>query len=384
VTLSDSIRKQSGNRSSGIFRQLRYPLLWNILIGIGLLQAQSGRLPDFTLDPASGEQLCRFQYPRDVSILINAPAPQSFDPGKSTSLLLYALPNGNSTAWTIGKEAGPADDWHFEIQHIGAQTRFLRQLLKDRNLVTVYLETEGKSWPAWRRKHPNHSALIHSLVDSLRSIFSACPHTVTLTGHSGGGSMTFGFLNGVDRIPDYIERIAFLDSDYAYSDELRHGDKLAEWLQRSEDHYLSVLAYEDSLVTFRGKRIVSPTGGTWYRSKKMQRKLAEFFPFRREESDDFINYFGLDGRVQIRLKKNPAAEILHTVQVERNGFIQSIAAGTPCEGSGYAYYGDRAYQNYIHTAPDADTLHLPPAPPRSPTRQPDLRQPKSNGRSKSQ
>jgi hypothetical protein len=322
-----------------------------LLPGISVL-AQAGQLPDFTTSKFFSEQLRTFKYPADVSIHINAPCPDSLRADRETSIILFALPNGNSTEWTIGKEAGPSDDWHYEIQHIGAQTRFLRQLIHDRNIVTVYLETDGKSWPSWRSLHGDqNSALIIAMIDSIRQVFKDYPHRVTLSGHSGGGSMSFGFFNGVDSIPNYIDRITFLDSDYAYSDAQQHGDKLAEWLLRSPDHYLCVLAYNDSIALFEGNPVVSPTGGTWYRSKMMQRRLAQYFPFTEDHNSEFLRWYALDGRVKFYLKENPNRIILHTVQVERNGFIHVIVSGTQSESVGYEYYGPRAYEQYIEKLP---------------------------------
>lgn len=68
-------------------------------------------------------------------------------------LIFYALPNGNTTEQTIGKAMRPGDDWHFDIQHIGAQTRFLRNAITDRTVVVAYLENDLTSWPAWRRRN---------------------------------------------------------------------------------------------------------------------------------------------------------------------------------------------------------------------------------------
>lgn len=42
-----------------------------------------------------------------------------------------------------------------------------------------------------------------------------------------------------------------------------------------------------------------------------------------------------------------AGEILHTVQVKRNGFIEALLSGTPDEGNGYEYLGPGAYTNWI-------------------------------------
>jgi hypothetical protein len=54
--------------------------------------------------------------------------------------------------------------------------------------------------------------------------------------------------------------------------------------------------------------------------------------------------------VKFFLKENPAKEILHTRQVELNGFIHALLTGTPRENQGYAYLGPRVYDDLI--APD--------------------------------
>ena len=57
----------------------------------------------------------------------------------------------------------------------------------------------------------------------------------------------------------------------------------------------------------------------------------------------------LEGRIQFYLKANPERKILHTVQVERNGFIHAMLTGTALEGRGYEYLGVRAYSDWILT-----------------------------------
>lgn len=109
------------------------------------------RLPGFAVNPISGEQEKIFVYAPGINIHINAPSESLFDGNKPTKLVLYALPNGNSTAWTIGKVPEEGDDWHFHIQNIGAQTRYLRATARDCNWVTVYLEADSKSWDAGER-----------------------------------------------------------------------------------------------------------------------------------------------------------------------------------------------------------------------------------------
>jgi hypothetical protein len=168
-----------------------------------------------------------------------------------------------------------------------------------------------------------------------------------LSGHSGGGSLLFGFLNGVDSIPVNISRIAFLDADYGYDDSLHHGDKLAEWLRRDSGHALTVLAYNDNIALYNGKPFVSATGGTWYRTKKMLQRLQQDFLFTVDSLGGIERYRALGGRITIWLKENPERVIYHTVQVGKNGFIESVCAGTAYEGSGYTYLGERAYTSFI-------------------------------------
>jgi hypothetical protein len=45
--------------------------------------------------------------------------------------------------------------------------------------------------------------------------------------------------------------------------------------------------------------------------------------------------------------ENPERKILHTVQVERNGFIHAMLSGTAAEGKGYDYFGERVFTNWI-------------------------------------
>lgn len=217
------------------------------------------KLPGFVTSPYFNEQICMFNYDPEIRVFINAPAVDSFDPSKRTEIALFALPNGNTIEQTIGKKLNTGDDWHYDIQHIGAQTRFLRNQSSGTNFVTVYLETTQKSWPSWRAKYPNNPELINNLVTYLKNIFAAYDPFIVLTGHSGGGSFTFGMMNNATEIPNSIERISFLDSDYNYDDS--YGLKLLNWINASPKHFLSVIAYNDSVALYNGQPVVSATGG---------------------------------------------------------------------------------------------------------------------------
>lgn len=284
-------------------------------------------------------------FDHGVRVVINSPP--ILDADKPVRLVLYALPNGNTIEQTIGRKLKPGDDWHFDIQHIGAQTRWLRARLPEVNLVVAYLENSDKSWPAWRRKNDGESKRIPEIVQALRQRFPTNTTRLVLTGHSGGGSFTFGYLNGVESIPDEVERIAFLDSNYAYDGALGHADKLAAWLTGDTKRYLCVLAYHDSIALLNGKTFVSEAGGTWGRSLAMLKDLGVKFPFKAEVTRDWQRHQSLDGRVKFFLRENPSKAVLHTRQVEWNGFIHAMLTGTELEGKGYEYMNGRVYSDLI-------------------------------------
>ncbi len=213
--------------------------------------------PGFIQDTVSKENtLTITDRPRDVVININFPA--AFKPKCTTKLIFFALPNGNSIEWTAGKKMLPGDDWHYDIQHIAAQTRFLRANAPEQNVILVYLCTRQKSWPTWKMQYPDYAQRIPKLIDSVTNLFKELKPKIILNSHSGGGSFIFGYLDGLVEIPDIVERIAFIDSDYRY--EEYHSLKLAKWLNADKKHYLCVLAYNDSVVVYNGKPLVSPTG----------------------------------------------------------------------------------------------------------------------------
>jgi len=298
--------------------------------------------------PASsypGEEITELKFEPGVRVLLNAPAVPA--PAKPVRLILYALPNGNTIEQTIGRRIKPGEDWHFDIQHIGAQTRWLREHVRDAELVVAYLECAEKAWPAWRKKNDPDGRRIDAIVKALCGRFTGRTVKLVLSGHSGGGSFIFGYLNAHEHVPDFVERITFLDSDYAYDANLQHDAKLAEWLQASPLHALCVLAYHDSIALLNGKTFVSEQGGTWGRSLAMHQDLARRFPFTEETEGVWRRLTALDGRVKFLLRENPEKGILHTRQVEWNGFIHAMLTGTPLENQGYTYAGPRVYEAYL-------------------------------------
>jgi hypothetical protein len=295
---------------------------------------------------ASGESQTNFVIEPEVKVCINSPPAEEFAPDKPVRLIFYALPNGNTTAQTLGHKMRPGDDWHFNIQHIAAQTRFLRALITNRTVVLVCLEAASRSWPAWRKAHGDKD--MPGIIEGVKERFATNRLEVVLAGHSGGGSFIFGYFNSVEAIPGDIDRIAFLDSDYAYDAARGHAEKLAAWLKASESHCLTLLAYDDASALLDGKPFVSAEGGTWGRSHAMLKDLEAQFEFTSRTNSDGLELYSAQGRrIQFLLKENPTHEVLHTVQVERNGFIHAMVAGTADEAKGYEYFGPRAYVQWI-------------------------------------
>ncbi|PKO18892.1 hypothetical protein CVU37_05835 [candidate division BRC1 bacterium HGW-BRC1-1] len=241
--------------------------------------------------------------------------------GTRGRVVVYALPNGNTIEQTRGRKVMPGMDWHFGIQHIGAQTRALRKLQPDVPTAVVYLEAEGRSWPTWRRNE--------------------------LVAHSGGGSLLIGFINAVEDIPSTVTRIAFLDANYAYDSATSQSAKLARWLRSGERNALVVAAYDDRRVEVNGKRIVSEQGGTWGRTQAMVRDLRREAIALEETSGTLIwSARGFDGRVDINAHRNPENKILHTVIVERNGFLHALLGGTKQDPG---FFTDSIYEPLIDT-----------------------------------
>jgi hypothetical protein len=374
----------------GVLTQARYP---GIPEAIPLSSGRSLELGwpiGFKMSETSDELTHEFHQANGVRILINTPPFSSYTTNKPLRLICYALPNGNTIEQTIGKQLQPEDDERFNIQHIGAQTRFLRQMLTNEILIVAYLENSLLSWPAWRRTNGNQH--IPALFDTIRGKFPTLRRELILTGHSGGGSLIFGYLDAVSEIPRDIKRIAFLDSNYAY-ETTNHFTKLVNWLKQTGKletsltaskptpnpsqegntfanaplnaplleevgggsardydsvHHLTVLAYHDSIALLDGKAFVSERGGTWGRSHAMLTDLRREFSFTSHTNHAGLqSHIAADGRIHFLLKENPEHEILHTIQVERNGFIHALLTGTPRENHGYEYFGERVYERWI-------------------------------------
>ena len=300
-------------------------------------------LPRFHASPWFVEQVHETWLVPDVRAVLNAPL--AFDPAKPTRLVVFTTPNGNTIEQTLGSllsEKTNKTDWHFDIQHVAAQIRLLREQTPGENIALACLEATGLSWPAWRAKHSDNSALIRRFVDQLRALFPS--PRVALTGHSGGGSFLFGFLNGGETIPDFVDTIGFLDANYSYSDTDRHGDKLLTWLRGDKARRLTVLAYDDREITLSGKKVVGPEGGTFRATERMRVRFARELPLTESKMGPVISQTGLGGQLVLRVHQNPKNSILHTALVgEWNGLLAVL---NPTQ----AFSEPRRYLKFIQPA----------------------------------
>jgi pimeloyl-ACP methyl ester carboxylesterase len=323
------------------------------LLALLIADAASQPLPGFRPSGLFDEQQVVIENESSgTRILVNAPL-SGFGADDRVLLVFYALPNGNTIEQTFGKKLKEGDDWHFDIQHIGAQTRFLRRVITDRTMVVAYLENSRKSWPSWSANTTGHLEDVKKMVGEITALFEPWDPELVLNGHSGGGRFIFNYLDAFDRIPGNVVRIAFLDSNYGWEDD-RYGPKIVSWLRSGKNRYLCTLAYNDSVVIYNGKPLVSPAGGTWYRSGVMRDYLARSFRLKEHESDSLIWFSSRDRRIGFIFKPNPEGKIFHTRQVEYNGFIHSMLSGTRYEQKSYRYFGLRAYENFI-----SDTVVVP-------------------------
>ncbi len=317
-----------------------------ILMSTNPVSAKPVLLPGFTVDSYFQEQIKSYTFDTDVYILINAPPVNQYNPKKPIKLILYTLPNGNTIPQAIGKKPLPGDKYN--IQHIGAQTRLLRKVIRNENIIVTYLAASSRSWPSWGGVHKeNNGQLIQQIIDSVKSSLPKPPDELILSSHSGGGSFILNYMNSVDQIPDWIDRISFLDSIYNYSDEENHGDKLIAWLKQNPNHKLSVISYDDRNITWNGKLVLGPTAGTFRKTHKLLDRLQQEIPLTTSSTGNFIHWKGMNGQIDIIIDTNPKNEIVHSLLVEKNGFIYTVTFGTKYENKAGKFWGPPLYKKWV-------------------------------------
>jgi hypothetical protein len=321
-------------------------LLMLAMLAVGAAAAQ----PGFTKSTEFDEQVRWLTLEGGVRLYVNAPT--TFDAKRPTRLVVYATPNGNTIEQTLGCAKADGLDWHYDIQHVAAQVRQLREVDDRENIVLAVTQAPKLSWPAFRQGNGEAGRIIKLVIEQAAKDLPGPAPAVVLSGHSGGGSFIFGYLNATDAIPDSIKRIVFLDANYSYDDAAGHGEKLLAWLSKDTARRLVVIAYDDREITLDGKKVVGPTGGTFRATGRMLNFLKTKGEVAEKREAPFTHYTSRDGQIQFFVHANPENKILHTALVgEMNGLLHALTLGTPEESKWGTFGGPRAFEKWIASKP---------------------------------
>lgn len=324
--------------------------------------------PGYVESSNSGEQVREIQFAEAARAIVVAPSADNFDSKKPTVLIVFATPNGNTAEQTLGCKLQEGLDWHFDIQHVAAQWRLFQQHETERNTILACVQAKNLSWPTWKGEREHGPAYIRQIIDALADSVPGNEVSVILTGHSGGGSFIFGFIDGATEIPAYVERIAFLDANYGFEANL-HGEKLLRWINGGDDRQFYVLAYDDREIMFDGKKVVGPTGGTFRATNRMLDFLKQQAKVDEAKSGEFTKYTALNDQLVALVHPNPKNIILHTRLVgEMNGLVDALTWGTASHGRYSKLASTRAYSDFVQPKQfdpatwQAEAPALPPRP----------------------
>lgn len=308
--------------------------------------------PGFVDAGYHNEQVREICFADEARAIVVAPTADDFNLSNRTLLVVYATPNGNTAEQTLGCQLSEGMDWHFDIQHAEAQWRVFRSFEKERNVVLACVQANNLSWPTWKGQRPHGPRYIREIVESLAANLPSAQVDVILTGHSGGGSFIFGFIDAYETMPKYVERIAFLDANYGYDTSSGHGNKIIQWLEEDPKRHFVVLAYDDRNIELDGKKVVGPTGGTFRATQRMLDYLKEKLPVEADKSGDFDRNTTLNGRLVTLVHPNPDNLILHTRLVgEMNGLLEGLTLGTPYHDKWGNLATPRAYSALVQPQP---------------------------------
>lgn len=314
-----------------------------IVVGVARVSADEPLPTGFDASVPFDEQVRWTKLDSGVRVFVNAKRELSSLPRR---LVLFATPNGNTIEQSLGCQANDGVDWHFQIQHVAAQMRRLREIDSDHEWILAIVQAPTMSWPTFRKETPSAALIIHKLVQDLKSDCKA--EDIVLCCHSGGGAFLWEYIASVDAIPAEICRIVFLDANYSYSDEVGHGDRLLNWLQQSKDRQLIVVAYDDREIELKGNKVVGPNDGTWRATERMLSRFQRDGSLREQEFGPFRHVLLQNEQAQFFVHRNPENKILHTALVgEMNGLLASLTLGSPLEKSWGSLGDPPAYSKWI-------------------------------------
>lgn len=299
------------------------------------------------------EQIAWMTTPEGIRVFVNRPLDgadektadvATHSPNKPIHLLIYATPNGNTAEETIGSRTLPELPFRFGIQHVLAQTRFLRTIDTKETLILAVVQAPKLSWPAFRGADENAGARIPELVETLQKLVSA--ETITLSGHSGGGAFLLEYIQRQPEIPDHVQRLLFLDAIYSWDNAI-HRDKVDKWLNLESQRRLISIAYDDREITLNGRKVIGPEGGTWRATERMKAGFAAVRPLFDDTAEPFLRTQDDTNQVLLLRHPNPENRILHTALVgDMNGLIAGMTFGKSWETT-WGKLGDPAVYNAL-------------------------------------
>jgi hypothetical protein len=327
--------------------------------------------PGYAESPSMGEQVREIQFAENVRAILVAPNADDFDSKKPTVLVIFATPNGNTAEQTLGCKLTEGLDWHFDIQHVAAQWRLFQQHEPERNTILACVQAKNLSWPTWKGEREHGPVTIRQIIDALVDSVPGQDVSVILSAHSGGGSFIFGLIDASPEIPDYVERIAFLDANYSF-DSILHGKKLVNWLNEGTKRCCYVLAYDDREIMLDGKKVVGPTGGTYRATNRMLDFLKQETKVDKGNAGEFAKHTAVEDQFVALVHPNPKNIILHTRLVgEMNGLVDALTWGTASHDEYSQLISKRAYSELVQPKPfdratwQAAAPALPPRPSRA-------------------
>jgi hypothetical protein len=307
--------------------------------------------PGFVVSDFNHEQVREIQFAEEARAILVAPSADNFDPKRPTVLIIFATPNGNTAEQTLGCKLAEGLDWHFDIQHVAAQWRLFQKHETERNTILACVQAKNLSWPTWKGEREHGPAYIRQIIDALVDSVPGQDVSVILLAHSGGGSFIFGMIDASPEIPDYVERIAFLDANYSFDSSL-HGKKLVNWLNENTKRCCYVLAYDDREIMLDGKKVVGPTGGTFRATNRMLDFLKQEAKVDEAKLGEFTKYTALNDQLVALVHPNPKNIILHTRLVgEMNGLVDALTWGTASHDRYSKLASTRAYSEFVQPKP---------------------------------
>ena len=333
-----------------ICRSLKIVLFLFLNLGLVADGAAQSIWPLFTSNTTTQEHVRWRNESNGVRALILSPMKLKND---RRCLIVYATPNGNTLEETLGCLKSEQTSWRFDIQHVAAQIRGLRNQDPATDYIVAVVQAPQLSWPEFRRTNTDANRWIAGLVESIKEEVSATE--VVLSCHSGGGSFLWGWMNAYEELPKYVNRMIFLDANYSFSPEDGHDRKLLQWLGPSKDNVLVVVAYDDRQIELDGKKVVGADGGTYRATQRMRQSLESKISFSETQDGNFRNWVGLNGRVQLLVHQNSENKILHTALVgEMNGLLRSLSRTNEGRLPTIHLSEPRMYSEWIQAEPFKD------------------------------